>query len=793
MEYRGFTLDPFQEKAVRSIDQRHSVLVGAPTGTGKTLIAEYAVERSLECGQRVIYTAPIKALSNQKFHDFHARYDGRAGILTGDVSINQDADVVVMTTEILRNTMLEDPQRLERVAYVVFDEIHYVNDIERGTVWEESVILCPPHIALVCLSATAPNVEQFAEWIRSVHPIPVDVVVETQRAVPIETGFFADPIGLCDFETVCRASGLLKAKGYDWDRFEEEWHRRTGNRLVRRMSGKRRPRGTRQESHHAALRTIDYLAEHDRLPCLFFSPIRRLCEVRAEYLASRYHLEPEQEAEVLERFDALCRQQGLGKEAATRRMRGLVRFGVAYHHAGLLPALKVVIERLFATETFAVGVNMPARSVVFDGLEKFDGHSVRPLMAREFQQMSGRAGRRGIDERGYVYVQVDLAEFHPAAARHALFGKTEAIDSQFNLSYSSILNLYERFGREMYAVARRSFAHFQASGGAKSDAQAGVAVAQSRPLSSACGVPERFAEYEELKQRVLRARNEAAAARRAVRRRKNPDPELLAQERAAAAYYEELKSDLGEMECHRCRDAHACVRQAKARRRDKKHTRLLRRVRLELENRYESTFRERYNFLKELGYGSDEGLTSKGRIAKHIFGYEIQVTELLFDGTFERVNEEQMNALVGAIVFEAKRSEWYQERRVHPPLLEGARRRIDALVRREKRAGLASLGAAIKPLDLALTTTVEAWHRGVEFEELSTYTTASDGDLVRTFRLMLDLYRQIKRAVPEHGALVDKINRAIERIKRPPVDPEWELMHGEEDNAPVAPECGAGE
>jgi len=794
MEFHGLTLDPFQERAIRGIDAGHTVLVGAPTGTGKTLIAEYAVQRCLTRGEQVIYTAPIKALSNQKFHDFHARFPDRVGILTGDVSINPAADVVVMTTEVLRNTLLEDRQRLDSVAYVVFDEIHYVNDIERGTVWEESIMLCPPHIALVCLSATAPNLDQFAGWIRSVHPVPVDVIVETQRSVPIEKGFFADPIGLCNFDTLRRAASLLKARRYDWERFEKDWPRRSGTlatrtprrapRPTRRRGGRRR----RHEDHHTALRLLDYLAENDRLPCLFFSPMRRLCEVRARYLAERYQLAPAEQARVLARFDELCELQGLTDQPPASQMRELVSSGVAYHHAGLLPALKQVIERLFAagllralfaTETFAVGVNMPARSVAFDGLEKFDGRSMRPLMAREFQQMSGRAGRRGIDPRGYVYLQIDLQEFRPAAAEHAVFGPTEPTDSQFDLSYSSILNLYEQYGDGLYEIALRSFACYQAADKmARIEERLRHAAGRAGQTPQCpCGRPERRTSFHAQRRRLARAAQTAKWAQRAVRKAgRNPPRELVAQANAARAFHEELKADLEDVECSRCDHARACDAATRSARQGGAAVLRLGNQKEQLAIRYSQTIRRRFDLLGGLGYVSGGKLTSKGRIAKHIFGYEIPVAELLFNGYFEKLNEIEMNILVASIVFEAKRSVWYRDGGRGAPLLVRAERMISRLVRRERRLGLPCL---IKPLDVRLTSAVRAWSAGASFQELADHTSSSGGVLVRAFRLMLDLYRQIKRAMPEHAALIAKINRAVDLIDRAPVDPERELTGGD--------------
>ena len=205
MLYKGYILDPFQERAIRAIEEDKSVIVAAPTGAGKTLIAEYAVEKCLERERKIIYTAPIKALSNQKYRDFYADYGDMIGIMTGDVVLNPDAPALIMTTEIFRNTIFEDISRLDDIDYVIFDEIHYINDIQRGTVWEESIIFAPQHIKFVCLSATMPNLDQFARWMQSIRRHPIEVINEESRPVPLEHKLYIRNAGIGDLEASGRA------------------------------------------------------------------------------------------------------------------------------------------------------------------------------------------------------------------------------------------------------------------------------------------------------------------------------------------------------------------------------------------------------------------------------------------------------------------------------------------------------------------------------------------------------------------------------------------------------------
>ena len=456
MLYKGLELDRFQEEAIAAINRDTSVIVTAPTGAGKTVIAEYAVEKCLQENRRVIYTAPIKALSNQKYRDFHAEYGDKIGIVTGDVVLNPYAQVLLMTTEIFRNTIFDDIERLQDVAYVIFDEIHYINDIERGTVWEESLIFAPQHIKFVCLSATIPNIKPFAEWMQSVRDIDIEVVEELKRPVPLEHHLYFKDYGIGSIKHIAALRKRAKSKA-----------RRRKSDPSNDKRVKALPAGFTET------RLIPYLQREKQLPCLYFCFSRKGCEENASALVFGSQLQllnKTQKTEILRRFDELCAQFDIAEEKKIAEFRRLVSCGIAYHHAGMLPTLKEVVERLFTsgliqllftTETFAVGINMPACTVVFDSLEKFDGIGFRYLKAREYHQISGRAGRRGIDTIGYVYAQIASAYADTGEIRSVVADKVEPIESQFNLSYSSILNLYEKYGDDIYDIYTMSLSNHQ--------------------------------------------------------------------------------------------------------------------------------------------------------------------------------------------------------------------------------------------------------------------------------------------------------------------------------------------
>jgi len=454
--------DPFQKKAIHAVDQNRSVLVSAPTGAGKTAIAEYVIRRSLERNERVIYTAPIKAISNQKYRDFVVHFGDRIGILTGDVSINSGAPVLIMTTEIYRNQLFENPFRHENTSWIIFDEIHYLDDLERGTVWEEALMFSHPNTRLLALSATAPNIQELADWICEIHGHPVEVIEEPNRPVKLIHQFQCQNEIHADLKS-------LKSRGYLGRNF---WP------SARRGSG--RKHRFRRGSHHTnqLLRAkpnnthdlFKMLIKKQQLPCLYFAFGRRRVEELAREHSHLELLNANEKKRNRDEFSHLTRKYGLLHEPSAFEMGNLIEHGIAFHHAGMLPTLKEVVEQfftqkliklIFTTETFALGINMPARTVCFDELKKFYGFGFEHLTTRDYYQMAGRAGRRGIDTVGFVYARVN-PHFSPfPQVQRIVEGKMEPIKSQFNASFATLLHLYKRFGDELTKVYARSFHAFR--------------------------------------------------------------------------------------------------------------------------------------------------------------------------------------------------------------------------------------------------------------------------------------------------------------------------------------------
>ncbi len=466
MIYRGFELDPFQSAAIEALGRGASVLVSAPTGNGKTVVADWIVERALARGRSVIYTAPIKALSNQKFRDW-CRLHGEenVGLLTGDLVIRREAPCRVMTTEILRNMLLVG-EPLPDLDAVVLDEIHFLDDRERGTTWEEVLIYLPPTVQVLGLSATLQNIRSFASWLGEVRGAPVEVVEARERVIPLRFHVFHHRFGLLDTAPFHQA---WKQAGKPVDEKPRRGRPTPGKRGGREERSRKDERQDEQTSHLDLVRALD---EGELLPCLYFAFSRKITESYARELSRRLRrgqsfLSDDEAAQMELRLNRF--RQGESGGALDEALTEIYQRGIAFHHAGLSVPLKALVEELYelrlikvlyCTSTFALGINMPARTAAFDALMKYDGQTTRPLTAREFMQKAGRAGRRGLDTEGHVVIRADLREWarQKDALEHYLSGKTDPVSSSFSLSFHSIVNLLHRHPADrIRSMVERSF------------------------------------------------------------------------------------------------------------------------------------------------------------------------------------------------------------------------------------------------------------------------------------------------------------------------------------------------
>ncbi len=726
MEYRGLQLDPFQQQAIEALQAGESVLVSAPTGTGKTVVADWMVERTLAEGGEVIYTAPIKALSNQKFRDYCKLLgEDRVGLVTGDLVIRREAPCRVMTTEILRNMLLGgDP--LPNLRAVIIDEIHFLDDNERGTVWEEVLIYLHQRVQIVGLSATLSNLQEFAEWLSFVRERTVRVIEEHKRAVPLTF-------------LIASREGQLKTPA-NMDRFYKEWQHKNAYALKRVESkgedggartrygrgrggagggGQGRNRRGDKEKVGSVTRHGDVfrLLWPDLSPYLFFTFSRRDAENMAKGLAGGLEwplLEKDEYDQVVARLDAFRKEPG-AEAALDDELARMLRGGVGFHHAGLHVMLKALVEELYerklirvlyCTGTFALGINMPARTAVFDGLMRFDGKQMINLPSREFMQMAGRAGRRGMDEEGLVVVRCDIddwAELAPQLKQY-LQGTLEPVRSRFSLSFNSVVNLVERHPPErIRSLVERSFLAWHR---ARQGAEDAVQVEIMREKLEAAGWTEDGAPPRNLRHDIKR----------------------------------------------------------------------LRRIEKRAEDAQEQTWREftdKVDFLKRWGYLEDDGSFNAGaRILKHIQISEVFVTELFLAGIFDELDLPDLFGVLcglcanlprGAIVPAAKR---YRE-------LAG---RIEKIRRSEIVTASEALSGTEVTWDGGLIPFGRWWAEGKTLPELMGQlhtTTDASGDLVGAFRRAKDLAGQLRGAwegFPEQIRAVDGLIRSVTRDEVEVVD-----------------------
>ncbi|KAK9447631.1 NUC185 domain-containing protein [Limtongia smithiae] len=499
-----FELDNFQKEAVYHLEQGDSVFVAAHTSAGKTVVAEYAIAMANRNMTKAIYTSPIKALSNQKFRDFKQIFD-EVGILTGDVQINPQASCVIMTTEILRSMLYKGADLIRDVEFVIFDEVHYVNDSERGVVWEEVIIMLPEHVKLILLSATVPNTYEFASWVGRTKKKDIYVISTPKRPVPLEHHLWASNkmFKIVDSSKKFLTEGWNEAKDAvnpvkEFTASQNNGGSRGGrggaNRGGSRGGNAQQPgRGGRGGAmtnrsrgggflnnkggfktnnsfdRNMWVRLVQTMAKEKLQPMVIFVFSKRRCEEYADSLSGVDYCNASDKAQVRIFIDSAVNR--LKKEDQTLpqilRMRELLSRGIAVHHGGLLPIVKEVVEILFAkslvkvlfaTETFAMGLNLPTRTVVFAGIRKHDGRAFRDLLPGEYTQMAGRAGRRGLDTIGTVIIAVAGDQVPDIAALNKMIlGPPTKLQSQFRLTYNMILNLLRVEALKVEEMIKRSF------------------------------------------------------------------------------------------------------------------------------------------------------------------------------------------------------------------------------------------------------------------------------------------------------------------------------------------------
>ena len=794
-ERLGFELDPFQIAACESLEEGRSVLVAAPTGAGKTIVAEFAIYRAMlgrsEHGEdaKIFYTTPMKALSNQKFGELVAAYGAESvGLLTGDVNINAGARIVVMTTEVLRNMLYADSELLRGLACVVMDEVHYLADRARGAVWEEVIIHLPLDVRMVSLSATVSNAEEFGDWLQAVRG-DTEVIVSEDRPVPLDqhvlvrhrlVELFEDPAAVAAGHAARVNPELVEAARAGTRRIPPG-HR--GGRGDRRRPG---PGVGRLDDRVPRPEVVRILGERNLLPAIVFVFSRAGCEQAVQQLArDGIRLTTAEEREEIRAVaEERCRSlpdEDLGVLGYWDWVGALER-GVAAHHAGLLPAFKETVETLFqqkllkvvfATETLALGINMPARTVVLESLEKFNGEARVPITPGEYTQLTGRAGRRGIDVEGHSVV-VWRPGVDPAAVASLASRRTYPLNSSFRPTYNMTANLLDQFGRaRAREILESSFAQFQADRAvvdlarrvrSQQESLAGYA------RSMECHLGD-FREYSGIRRELtdLERRKVDQNAGRGERERR--------QHRL-----DELRRQLKRHPCHACPDREAHARWSERYWQLKKATDQLQR---QIESRTGAVarvFDRVTEVLVELRYAvpvagpgahdeheepEDLELTPEGRRLKRIYGErDLLVAECLRLGLWDGLDPAGLAAIATCLVYEPRREGGGE----HGMRLPGGRALAEAIERTADRwAELDDLEQAHRfegsdPLSVALVPAMHRWARGGSLDAVLRDTDLAPGDFVRWARQTIDLLDQVGKVAD--GPVARTARQAVDAIRR---------------------------
>jgi ATP-dependent RNA helicase HelY len=781
-----FDLDAFQVKACASVEDGHSVLVAAPTGAGKTVVAEFAIYLAMQTpSAKVFYTAPMKALSNQKFQEFVAEYGAdQVGLLTGDTNVNAQARIVVMTTEVLRNMLYADSDLLKNLAFVVMDEVHYLADRFRGAVWEEVIIHLPEPVRMVSLSATVSNAEEFGDWLQAVRG-DTDVIVSEERPVPLEQHVLVKNNMLDLFDSGALAAShrvnpelvrLNQAGGRDNANRSGAGSSSRGRSGGRDYRGGPPPRSQFDAGRMDRGDIVRMLHGKHLLPAIFFIFSRVGCDQAVrQVLRAGVRLTDEREREEIRRIvDERCRtllDEDLGVLGYFEWLDALER-GVAAHHAGLLPAFKEVVEELFqkklvkavfATETLALGINMPARTVVLDKLEKFNGEARVPITPGEYTQLTGRAGRRGIDTLGHSVIQWQQG-LDPQAVASLASKRTYPLNSSFKPTYNMAVNLLDQFGRERTReVLESSFAQFQAD-----RAVVDLARTVRKQEESLAGFSEAmtchlgdFADYAGIRRRLSAVEREGAKADPANRgEREKRQRELIA-----------LKKRMKAHSCHHCPDREQHARWAERWWKLKQQTDALSHQINARTGAIARVFDRVTDVL--LGYGyleqNEAGLvvlSPSGRILRRIYAErDLLVAESLRRGLWNDLDAASLAAMACALIFEPRREEGLIDPRYLPkgafrPALDETQElwsRIDDLERDHQLPGS-------NPLAVGLSLAMWKWARGASLSDVLDEAEMAAGDFVRWTKQTIDLLDQLSNV--GDGTVGRTARQAMDAVRR---------------------------
>jgi ATP-dependent RNA helicase HelY len=754
-----FPLDDFQISGCHSLESGRGVLVAAPTGAGKTVVGEFAAYLAMEQGKKCFYTAPIKALSNQKFSDFKEMFgEKNVGLLTGDTSINSEANIVVMTTEVLRNMIYADSRTLQNLQFVVMDEVHYLADKFRGAVWEEILIHLPESIQVASLSATVSNAEEFGDWLNEVRG-NTDVIVSENRPVPLYQHVLFNNRLLDLFVDDGRVNPEIV-------RLEKESYRNTrGSTSAHKGQGRNSSWNDRGPSVKQLSRAevISKLDREGLLPAITFIFSRNACTSAVhQCLVAGIRLtnaeERSQIREVVFRATANIPEEDLVVLGFSEWLDGLER-GIAAHHAGLLPSFKETVEELFqrglvkcvfATETLALGINMPARTVVLEKLVKWNGEAHVAISPGEFTQLTGRAGRRGIDVEGNAVI-LWSKEIDSGSVAGLASTRTYPLKSSFKPTYNMTINLISRFGSlRARESLESSFAQYQAD-----KAVVGLARQIKRNEKATIELREtmvchagNFEEYAEIRAEIKAI--EKAFAKLTKAKRIIAEDELVITRKALRSH-----------PCHSCGDRESHSRVAE------KVNRLVRETR-GLEERVSNRtdlIAKRFDrvqiMLERSGYLSNGQITEWGVLLAKIYGEtDLLIAEMIKLGSFDTLDGPEMVSVLSALVFEARRDE---SAKIPKGAVEES---LNDLIHQWSLIHTNEVEVGLEPMrepDLAFCWASYRWATGHSLAAILRGSELTVGDFVRSMKQIIDLLRQIANASPHLAQTVETALKGIDR------------------------------
>lgn len=757
-----FELDDFQKEACDCISDGKSVVVCAPTGAGKTVIAEHAIHCALKAGTKVFYTTPLKALSNQKFNDFSEKYGSdKVGLLTGDTSINRGAQIVVMTTEVFRNMLYGTnfgsvSDNLKDVRYVILDEVHYMNDEQRGTVWEESIIYCPTNIQIIALSATVANADQLTEWINTVHS-KTELINTDFRPVPLRFFYFdsSQPHTILPLLT---PSGALNKKIKP-----EKKQFRHGKPVQRKYTAKD---------------VIRVLHEKDMLPAIYFTFSRKKCDEQMERCADLCLVTPNEKKQIQEIIDDyIAENPYLYKN---KHIEYLLQ-GVASHHAGLLPGWKMLVEKLFqkglikvvfATETLAAGINMPARSTVISSISKRTDSGHRTLTPSEFLQMSGRAGRRGMDEVGYVTI-VGSAFQTPEEVAELVLSDANPLESKFSPSYSMVLNLLQRFSlEEAKELVLKSFGYFSST--TRIEPFLALKAINQQKIDECndfvCYCKrsnEDLLEYNKIRDMYVQNRRTFKTIKKQEHKKNRPlSPEVL----DFGNKTKELLERMHSYECDTCKLFKKHMKTIEILQRFMAKQKVLDKEIEKQKDIFWNKFLAHRAVLLDYGYIKDDYPTSEGVTISQIRSEnELFLARVIFSGVLESLTPAELASVICALTTEDMRADLYSQipftTTVRKTLnkIKDIKRDLEKKQKNHEVEDPMYINGFYSPL-------IEMWVNGAEWESIIDQVDMGEGDIVRCFKRVVDVLRQFCtiQNIPE--ALVFTAREAIEQIQRSPID-----------------------